>query len=72
MPKFTNANLTFIDWRGTRIVGGDINGDTSKVIPEKTFEESPKLQYFLLSSSDLLLNKEIHPNAFSYTPNYIS
>lgn len=68
MPKFTNGNLTYIDWRGTSITGGDINGTTTYVIPEKTFEESPKLQYFLLQSSNLLTTP-IHPNAFSYTPN---
>jgi len=69
MPKFTNGNLTYIDWRYTNITGGDINGTTTHVIPEKTFEESPKLQYFLLQSGNLLPNKPIHPNAFSYTPN---
>ena len=68
MPKFTNANLTFIDWRYTNITGGDINGISSDVIPEKTFEESPKLQYFLLQSGNLL-QTQINKNAFSYTPN---
>jgi hypothetical protein len=68
MPKFTNSNLTFIDWRYTNITGGNIGGTASDdVIPEKTFEESPKLVYFFLQS-DRLLQTKINENAFSYTP----
>lgn len=68
MPKFTNSNLSYLELRYTALTGGDPNGDTSYVIPEKTFEQSPKLQYFLLQSGNLLTS-QIHPNAFSYTPN---
>jgi hypothetical protein len=68
MPKFTNSNLTYIDWRYTNITGGNIGGTASDdVIPEKTFEESPKLVYFFLQS-DRLLQTKINENAFSYTP----
>lgn len=68
MPKFTNTNLSYLELRYTSLTGGNINGDTSYVIPEKTFELSPNLQYFLLQSGNLLTTP-IHPNAFSYTPN---
>ncbi len=68
MPKFTNPNLSYIEFRYTRLTGGNIDGDTTYVIPEKTFELTPNLTYFLLQSP-LLLTNQIHPTAFSYTPN---
>jgi hypothetical protein len=68
MPKFTNTSLSYVELRYTSLTGGDISGDTSYVIPEKTFELSPNIQYFLLQSGNLLTTP-IHPNAFSYTPN---
>lgn len=67
MPKFTNLNLSYLDLRATSLTGGDPNGDVSFVIPEKTFEQAPNLQYMFLSSGNLLTSP-IHPNAFSYTP----
>lgn len=67
IPKFTNSNITYIDLRNTSLSGGDPDGNTTYVIPEKTFEQSPKLQYFLLQSGNLI-EAPIHPNAFSYTP----
>jgi len=68
MPKFTNSNLTYIDWRYTNIIGGNYGGTVSDdVIPEKTFENSPKLVYFFLQSANLLPT-QINKNAFSYTP----
>jgi Leucine-rich repeat (LRR) protein len=68
MPKFTNTSLTYLELRGTSMEGGDPNGNDSFVIPEKTFEVSPNLQYMLLQSGNLLTSP-IHPNAFTYTPN---
>jgi len=69
LPKFTNAALSYLELRNTNLTGGDPNGDTSFVIPEKTFENCTNLQYMFLQSGNLLPNKPIHPNAFSYTPN---
>lgn len=68
MPKFTNLNLTFADFRDTNLQGGDPSGDNSYVIPEKTFELSPNLQYALFYSRSFLTSP-IHPNAFTYLPN---
>ena len=68
MPKFTNSKLSYIDFRETNMVGGNINGDDSYVIPERTFESSPDVSYFMVRSSRLLTSP-IHPNAFTYTPN---
>jgi Leucine-rich repeat (LRR) protein len=68
MPKFTNTSLSYLELRYTSLTGGDISGDTSYVIPEKTFEQCKNLQYMLLQSGNLLTTP-IHPNAFSYTPN---
>lgn len=70
MPKFNNLNLTSLDLRSTSLTGGDPGGNTDFVIPEKTFELSPKLQYMYLSSRNLLTSP-IHPNAFSYTPDIL-
>ena len=47
MPKFTNSSLSYLELRYTAITGGNINGDNTYVIPEKTFELSPNLQYCL-------------------------
>jgi len=68
MPKFTNASLSYLELRATNLTGGNPNGDNTYVIPERTFEQSPKLQYMLLQSGNLLTSP-IHPNAFTYTPN---
>ena len=68
LPKFTNTALSYLELRYTALTGGDPNGDTSYVIPEKTFEKCPNLSYMLLQSGNLLTTP-IHPNAFSYTPN---
>lgn len=68
MPKFTNTSLSYLELRYTALTGGDISGDTSYVIPEKTFEQCKSLQYMLLQSGNLLTSP-IHPNVFSYTPN---
>ena len=68
LPKFTNAALSYLELRYTGLTGGGPS-DTSFVIPEKTFENCTNLQYMLLQSGNLLLDKDIHPNAFSYTPN---
>jgi hypothetical protein len=68
MPKFTNASLSYLELRATSLTGGNPNGDNTYVIPERTFEQSPKLQYMLLQSGNLLTSP-IHPNAFTYTPN---
>lgn len=68
MPKFTNASLSYLELRVTSLTGGNPNGDNSYVIPERTFEQSPNLQYMLLQSGNLLTSP-IHPNAFTYTPN---
>jgi Leucine-rich repeat (LRR) protein len=75
MPRFTNPNLTSLELRYTSLEGGDPNGNNSFVIPERTFEQSPKLRFMLLQSGNLLTNAigdppiPIHPNAFTYTPN---
>ena len=68
MPKFTNASLTVLELRGTYLTGGNPNGDNTYVIPERTFEQCPKLQYMLLQSGNLLPG-QIHQNAFTFTPN---
>ena len=68
MPKFTNASLSYLELRATSLTGGNPNGDNTYVIPERTFEQSPNLQYMLLQSGNLLTSP-IHPNAFTYTPN---
>ena len=68
MPKFTNASLSYLELRNTSLSGGNPNGDNTYVIPERTFEQSPNLQYMFLQSENLLTSP-IHPNAFTYTPN---
>lgn len=68
MPKFTNPSLSYLELRYTSLTGGDPSGDTTYVIPEKTFEVCKNLQYMLLQSGNLLTSP-IHPNAFTYTPN---
>jgi hypothetical protein len=67
IPRFTNINLSYLDLRFTSLTGGSSSGDNTYVIPEKTFQNSTNLQYFLLRSTNLLTSP-IHPNAFSYTP----
>ena len=75
MPKFTNASLSYLELRATNLTGGNPNGDNTYVIPERTFEQCPNLQYMSLQSGNLLTNAigdppiPIHPNAFTYTPN---
>lgn len=68
LPKFTNAALSYLELRYTRLTGGSPDNDETYVIPEKTFEKCTNLSYMLLLSP-LLLTSPIHPNAFSYTPN---
>jgi Leucine-rich repeat (LRR) protein len=68
IPKFTNASLSYLELRATDLTGGNPNGDNTYVIPERTFEQSPNLQYMLLQSGNLLTTP-IHPNTFTYTPN---
>jgi len=68
IPKFSNSSLTYLDLGGTTISGGDPNGDTSFVIPEKTFELTSDLLVLNLQSPNLLTSP-IHPTTFSYTPN---
>lgn len=67
IPKFTNPKITYIDFRYTNMVGGNINGDESYVIPERTFESSPEVAYFMVISNRLLTSP-IHPNTFTFTP----
>ena len=69
LPKFTNNELSYLELRETNLKGGGQDGDETNVIPERTFEKCPNLQYMLLQSPLLLDKKEIHPNVFSYTPN---
>jgi hypothetical protein len=78
MPKFTNTSLRYLELRDTNLTGGApdptgavdprTSGVGGFVIPERTFEQSPKLEYMLLQSVNLLPDP-IHPNAFTYTPN---
>jgi len=68
LPKFTNAELSYLELRETNLTGGGPDGDETFVIPERTFEKCPNLQYMLLQSGNLLTTP-IHPNVFSYTPN---
>lgn len=68
IPKFTNTSLSYLELRYTNLTGGDPSGDTTYVIPERTFEQCTNLSYMLLQSGNLLTSP-IHPNAFSYTPN---
>jgi len=67
-PVFTNPNLTYIDIRYTRIVGGSPSGDETFVIPKATFEQAPALRNLYIDSSNLLSNKPIHPDAFVNNP----
>jgi Leucine-rich repeat (LRR) protein len=69
LPKFTNAALSYLDLRLTNLTGGGPDGDETFVIPERTFEKCTNLVYMLIQSVNLLFDKEIHPNAFSYSPN---
>ena len=69
LPKFTNAALSYLDLRLTNLTGGGQDGDVQYVIPERTFEKCPNLQYMLIQSPLLLPDTGIHPNVFSYTPN---
>ena len=69
LPKFTNAALSYLDLRETNLTGGGPDGDETNVIPERTFEKCTNLVYMLIQSGNLLENKAIHPNVFSYTPN---
>lgn len=68
LPKFTNDKLSYLELRETNLTGGGPDGDETFVIPERTFEKCPNLQYMLLQSGNLLTSR-IHPNVFSYTPN---
>ena len=68
LPKFTNTSLSYLELRYTRLTGGDPDGTTTYVIPEKTFENTENLSYMLLQSGNLLTSP-IHPLAFTYTPN---
>lgn len=68
LPKFTNDKLSYLELRETNLTGGGPDGDETFVIPERTFEKCPNLQYMLLQSGNLLTTP-IHPNVFSYTPN---
>ena len=68
LPQFNNTSLTNINLRSTTITGGEHNGSTQFVIPELTFQNTPELQLFRVTSSNLLSGKAIHPNAFTFTP----
>tara|TARA_B100000131_G_scaffold235984_1_gene228007 strand:- start:772 stop:3237 length:2466 start_codon:yes stop_codon:yes gene_type:complete len=68
LPQFNNTSLTNINLRSTSITGGEHNGSTQFVIPELTFQNTPELQLFRLTSNSLLSGKSIHPNAFTFTP----
>ena len=68
LPKFTNNALYYLELRATNLTGGGPDDDETNVIPERTFEKCPNLQYMLLQSVNLL-TAPIHPNVFSYTPN---
>lgn len=70
-PKFTNSSLSNLDLYNTRLTGGDISGDTTYSIPQRTFESCGKLSSFRLYSSVLITNP-IHPDVFTYTPNITS
>ena len=68
LPQFNNTSLTSINLLNTQINGGEHNGSTDFVIPELTFQNTPELQLFRVTSSSLLSGKPIHPNAFTFTP----
>ena len=68
LPQFNNSSLTSINLRSTGLTGGEHNGSTDFVIPELTFQNTPELTLFRLTSSNLLNGKPIHPNAFTFTP----
>ena len=72
IPKFTNISLSGLDLYATQLTGGDISGDTTYCIPQKTFEFCTKLSFFRLYSPNLI-KSPIHPDVFTYTPaiNYI-
>ena len=69
MPIFTNTALSYVELRYTRLTGGDYTGDITYTIPERTFEKSPNITYFLLQSSSLgNSSSTIHPLALTYLP----
>ena len=68
LPQFNNASLYFLRVMDCQITGGEHNGSTDFVIPELTFQNTPELQLFQLASPILLVDKPIHPNAFTFTP----
>lgn len=71
LPKFTNSSLSTLDLYNTRLTGGDISGDTTFSIPQRTFESCGKLSNFRLYSP-IFITSPIHPDVFTYTPNITS
>ena len=68
LPQFNNTSLTSIDLLNTALTGGEHNGSNDFVIPELTFQNTPELRLFRVASNNLLKDKPIHPNAFTFTP----
>ena len=68
LPQFNNASLNRVALVSNHITGGEHNGSTDFVIPELTFQNTPELSSFLFQSDRVLVNKPIHPNAFTFTP----
>ena len=74
LPEFNNTAVTNITLEYTSLQGGDpvatdgsgnwTGGDY--VIPQKTLQGVPSIKYFRLLSSRLI-QKDIHPDAFSYS-----
>ena len=56
-PQFNNASLNLISMRNTGLTGGEHNGSTQYVLPELTFQNTPELQLFRITSSRLLSGK---------------
>lgn len=67
-PKFTNAALSYLDLRETKLTGGGPDGNEEFVIPRTTFENCVNLVYLLIQSP-LLLTSPIHPSILIYSPN---
>ena len=53
-PKFTNSSLKTLEMRNTRLVGGEHNGSTQYVLPELTFQNTPELVTFQITSDRFL------------------
>ena len=72
-PQFNNAKLSYLDLRYCSMSGGAMNPngttDTTYVLPEFTFQNSPNItDFYWFSRGSSSLASSIHPNALSFLP----